>query len=134
MSNILNHNRDIFELKLNNSEYYDFHLNLDLDSGDITNDNCLISYIDTNKPECIDTNTNELVSVSGIEWEYSVNKGVTLNNIGLTGMDCGLIQFDKDVITKEEFLDLYTKSQLVIDADDKRLHFNKVNGNNKLYS
>lgn len=134
MSNILNHNRDIFELKLNNSEYYDFHLNLDLDSGDITNDNCLISYIDTNKPECIDANTNELVSVSGIEWESSVNKGVTLNNIGLTGMDCGLIQFDKDVITKEEFLDLYTNSQLVIDADDKRLHLNKVNGNNKLYS
>ena len=49
-------------------------------------------------------------------------------------MDCGLIQFDKDVITKEEFLDLYTNSQLVIDADDKRLHLNKVNGNNKLYS
>ena len=74
------------------------------------------------------------VVINQYQWEKAINNGVELNNIGLTGMDNGLITFDKDTITEEEFLKLYTESTLQIDKDDNRLILTPVNGNNKLYS
>lgn len=92
---------------------------------------CLAAYIDTTRDECI--GENELVSTPEYVWDEAVNNGIKLNNIGLTGMDNGLITFDKDTITDEEFNELYTNTTFEIDADDYRLHLNKVDGNNKLY-
>lgn len=134
MGNIFNHNRPVFNLRTSKSDYWDMHLYQSEGAGDVSDglqEDCLAAYIDTTKDECIED--NGLVSVPDYVWDEAVNNGVELNNIGLTGVDNGLITYDKDVITEEEFMDLYTNSKLVIDADDYRLHLNKVGGNNKIY-
>jgi hypothetical protein len=56
-----------------------------------------------------------------------------LNNIGFTGVDNGLLTFDKDTITEEEFNEIYTKSVLEVEADDYRLMLSPVDGNTKVY-
>lgn len=136
MGNILNHNREIFDIKLSKTDYWDHHIYLSQKGDEIYNDDlqeeCLAAYIDTNLDECRDN--NNLQSLSEYQWDEAVNNGVALNNIGLTGMDNGLITFDKDTITEEEFLKLYTESTLEIDKDDKRLILTPVSGNNKLYN
>lgn len=134
MGNILNHNRPIFKLRTSKSDYWDMHL-YESQAGVLVKDglqeDCLTAYIDTTKDECIEE--NELVSVYDYVWDEAVNNGVELNNIGLTGVDNGFITYDKDTITEDEFKDLFTNSKLVIDADDYRLHLNKISGNNKIY-
>lgn len=136
MSNILNHNKEIFNIKLSNSEYWDHHLYLNQEGGDLIDnkleEECLSVYIDTNIHECIED--NNLISQQNYIWEHGVNNGISLNNIGLTGVDNGLIEFKKDEITQEEFLDIYTNSKMIIPKDDIRLHLTKIQGNNKLYS
>lgn len=135
MGNIFNHNRPVFKLKTSKSDYWDMHLYEPQGGGvigDGLQEDCLSVYIDTTKDECV--GENELVSSPEYTWEEAVNNGVELDNIGLTGIDNGLITYDKDTITEEEFNDVYTNSKLVIDPDDMRLHLNAVNGNNKIYS
>lgn len=135
MGNILNHNRPVFKLKTSKSDYWDMHLYEYQGGGGLSDglqDDCLAAYIDTTFDDCI--GDSELVSLPDYVWDDAVNNGVELNNIGLTGVDNGLITYDKDTITEEEFSDLYTNSKLVIDADDMRLHLNKVGGNNKIYN
>lgn len=134
MGNIFNHNRPVFNVRTSKSDYWDMHLYQQQGGGNTNDgiqDDCLAAYIDTTLDECI--LENELVSTPDYEWDKAVNNGIELNNIGLTGIDNGLITYDKNTITDEEFMELYTNSKLVIDADDLRLHVNKVNGNNKIY-
>ena len=134
MGNILSHNRPVFKLKTSKSDYWDMLLYEQQGYGEVSEglqEECLAAYIDTTRDECI--GDNELVSTPEYVWDEAVNNGVELNNIGLTGIDNGLITYDKDEITEDEFIDIYTKSKLEIDADDYRLHLNKVGGNNKLY-
>lgn len=139
MSNILNHNRKTFDFSVSKSDYWDMHLYKQQSGGvlsDGTQDDCLSAYIDTTIRMCVVD--NGLVSYYDEEdkykWVGAVNKGTVLNNIGLTGVDNGLLLFDKDTTTQEEFDELFTKSTLEIDADDMRLHLSAVGGNNKIYS
>lgn len=137
MSNILNHNYPIFQVKLSTTDYWDHHLYINQRGDEIYNsdlqEECLAVYIDTNLEECVDKENNSLTATQQYYWANAVNNGVELNNIGLTGMDNGLITFDKDSITPEEFLELYQNSIFQIDKDDYRLIVNPVQGNNKLY-
>ena len=135
MGNILNHNRNVFNLKTSKSDYWDMHLYESQAGGgfrDGLQEDCLAVYIDTTFDECI--GESELVSLTDYTWDEAVNNGIELDNIGLTGIDNGLITYDKDKITEQEFIDIYTNSKLVVDADDMRLHLNKIGGNNKIYS
>ena len=130
-SNILNHNREIFNLNVSTSDYWDFHLYLNQSSGIINNDDCLGAYIDTTDEQCyID---NGLMSKNDYQWDKAVNNGVILNNIGLTGVDNGLILYDKNIISDEEFKDILENSTLEIDKDDNRLYLFQVNGNNQIF-
>lgn len=141
MTNILNHNRSIFNFIPNKNDYWDIQLHIDQESNNsddnIDNDNttkCLAAYINTNNDDCINNNKiMELVSDEKYKWEDAINNGFNLDNIGLTGMDCGYIKFDKDNISDEEFYKLFANSTLEIDKGDCRLHLLKINGNNKLY-
>lgn len=135
MSNILNHNRLTFEFNVSKSDYWDTHLYQSQGGGAVSGlqEDCLAAYIDTTLPDCI-ISDDEMASNECYYWDKAVNNGVTLNNIGLTGVDNGLIKYDKGSITVEQFMDLYTNSKLEIDEGDLRLHVNKVNGNNKIYS
>lgn len=133
MGNFKTHNTPIFDYKLSSEDYWDFHLALDNFSaiGEL-NDACLTSYIDISNMECIIG--NNLVSKSNYTWESAYNDGVTFENIGLTGVDNGLFIYDKDRITNRDFLKIFTESSLTFEPNDYRLHLNKVEGNNKIYS
>lgn len=134
MGNILNHNRDIFDIFVNKQDYWDFHLSLKqgyYDLNDGLTENCLISYIDTTDPECVWF--EKLYSKKQYRWDESVNVGMTLENIGYTGVDNGLLHYEKDRISNKEFYEIFTNSKYSIDKDDYRLLLNKVNGNNQIY-
>lgn len=136
-SNIFNHNRNPFVFVLSKSDYWDVHPmpyhGGDGVYGDDLQEGCLAAYIDTTLDDCT-FNLPELVSTSDYIWDKAVNNGLELNNIGFTGVDNGYILYDKRKITDEEFMDIFTKSTLVLDAGDKRLHVNPVGGNNQIYS
>lgn len=138
MSNILNHNRMPFDFGVSKSDYWDTHLYLPQGGGNLKDglqDDCLSAYIETTINDCIVPieNVNNLASLSQYKWVDSVNKGLMLNNIGFTGVDNGLLTFDKDTITEEEFNEIYTKSVLEVEADDYRLMLSPVDGNTKVY-
>ena len=132
MSNIFNNSRNLFDIILNKSNYWDFNISLNY-NGEIGKnaDDCLINFIDTANPDCIWF--NDLMSIKDYKWEGCVNNGVELNSIGYTGVDNGIIQFEKDSTSNKEFLKLYTKSRLNISSNDFRLKLQKIDGNNNLY-
>lgn len=135
MSNILNHNRDLFDLLLYKGDYWDFHLHEGMSEGDnhadgLTTD-CLSVFIDTDDVECVWM--DELYSKNDFSWDNAKSDGTILHNIGLTGVDNGLIKYEKDRITNKEFLKLYTHSELEILPGDTRLKLSPVNGNNHIY-
>lgn len=120
---------------MDNSEYWDFCLTKD-DGGAVSWEDglqteCLATFIDTNEPDCIFM--DEMTSVPTFKWSDAVSEGITLYNIGLTGVDNGLISFRKDRITNEEFLKLFTGSTLTREKDDYRFHLKQVTGNTMLY-
>lgn len=131
MANILNNNFSNLKLKINKEQYIDFLLNKDESLYSISNsglkEDCLISYIDTNDPDCL--YFDDMLAKSNYFWEKCVNNGLTLKNIGYTGVDNGLILFRKDKITNEEFLKIFTESELEIEPNDCRLKLKKISGN-----
>jgi hypothetical protein len=136
MSNINNNNFHNLKLRIINDEYWDFFLNKDdifgnSETSGLTTQ-CLISYIDINNNDC--HVNNKLYSLTDYRWKDAINDGIELNNIGYTGVDNGLIQFQKDRITNEEFYELFTNSKLDIQKDDTRFFLNQVSGNTQIYS
>ena len=136
MGNILNHNRLVFDFRLDKSEYWDFYLSCPSFGSNVSKeglyDGCLISYIDTTDPDCIWFDT--LYSKKEYVWEESVNDGLCLSNIGYTGVDNGLIHYLKDRTGNEEFLRLFKESEYKVENGDFRLILNKVYGNNQIFS
>lgn len=135
MSNILEHNRNIFDFTVNRENYWDFHLSTNYSSGNSSNGqlttHCLSSFIDFNNPKCVWT--EKAFSLPQYKWENAINTGIELKSIGYTGVDNGIISFEKDAISNRRFIELFTKSVLNINKDDFRFTLNKVNGNNQLY-
>ena len=135
MSNILNHNRNIFDFKLDLSNYWDFHICLDQygvnGNANLNHSKCEVVNIDFNNPDCVWFDT--IYSDFKNTWGDAINNGITLNSIGYTGVDNGLIKYEKDKITNKEFLNLFVNSSYSINANDNRLKMNKVNGNNQLF-
>lgn len=131
MSNIYNRKRNNFDLEINNEEYIDFCIDTDVSNELYNDDDCLITEIDINNSECVWF--DKIFSKPGIVWNNSYNKGLNLKNIGLTGVDNGLINYNKEEITNEKFLELFFKSEYNIQENDLRLILNKVYGNNKIY-
>lgn len=135
MGNIYNHNRTPFTFRINRNDCWDFHLSLSpfgvYNSGDGISDECLISWIDMNSCECVWD--DEVYSKKDYIWGEAYNKGLELNNIGLTGVDNGLIWYEKDRISNEKFMKLFKESKYKIDEEDLRLRLTKVRGNNQLY-
>lgn len=134
MSNILNHNRNLIDFHLTNEDYWDFHLSEEMGYGGTIggmSTECLSAYIDFNDPNCVFW--DEAISKGEYLWENAVNDGVTLDYIGVTGVDNGFITYQKDRITNKDFLDIFLHSTYEIDSDDKRLHLKKINGNNQIY-
>ena len=132
MSNILQHNRKIFDLQLNKSDYWDFHLCVDnVGSSFNESNNCKSAEIDFNNSDCVWF--EEIHSKPDVVWENAKSTNISLNSIGFTGVDNGLIKYEKDQITNKEFLDIFLDSHYNIQEDNKSLTLYKVNGNNQIY-
>ena len=72
MSNILNHNRNIFEFDLNKEDYWDFHLCFDnsyIDMSDGLTERCLSTYIDISDDDCVWF--DDICSKSKYVWDNS---------------------------------------------------------------
>lgn len=113
---------------------------VDTNNG-ILNTDCLISYIDMNNPDCIfDGGVTSLTEINGkkIDYENSIADFCELNDIKLTGIDNGLVSFDKifgySNITNKEFYKLMTEYKMFLESGDTRLTLYEVTGNTGHYS
>jgi len=132
MGNIKNFNFDKLKLQVSNSDYWDFYLATDETSGgcdSLLSGSCFVVWYDFNNPDTfLSGNTNSLHSL--VSWTGATNSGYTLNTIGLTGIDNGLITFDKASgdTTNQALLSALTNSTLVIQSGDTGLMMNAVTG------
>ena len=136
MGNFFQNNTNEIKINLSQSEYWDTYLSKDTDQSYILDgsklyDENLISLIDLNNFACISGDT--LYGSISYIYPNAVNSGLTLNNVGLTGVDNGLILFDKDIITNEQFKNIVENSTLNINENDKRLILTTVSGNTGNY-
>ena len=128
LQNIKNNHTRILDSKLYNGFYYDYMLY----KGEIVRQ----SLDDINGMAIADFCSLDIASgvlYSTVTWSGATSKGVHMEDIGLTGMDNGLIHFKKDRITNKEFLDLYFNSTYNIKCGDKRLFLTPVTGNTQMY-
>lgn len=133
MSNILNHNRNLFDFIIDREDYWDFRLSEEVGYGADNNssNDCLSAYVDFNDPDCVFY--DDAFSKQDYVWGNSINDGVDLNYIGVTGVDNGFIKYQKDRITNRDFLKIFLHSSYNTETDDKRFHLRKVDGNNQIY-
>lgn len=141
MGNIKNFNFNKLDLKLSNSDYWDFYLAKDETTapycGPLSSGDCFVVWFDFNN---LNTYSNNSVTsrdiYSLVSWTGATNTGYTFNSIGLTGIDNGLIIFDKPSgdTTNQALLSALTYSTLVIPSADTRLHMTKVNGSTGQYT
>ena len=134
MSNILNHNRNIFQFDINKEDYWDFQLCIDNaydDFGEGLVERCLSAYIDLSDDECIWF--DNIYSKNHFIWQNAVNDGVELNNFGYTSVDNGKTYYEKDRISNKEFFNIYTDTTYHTEKDDFKLVLSKVKGNQQIY-
>lgn len=136
MSNILNHNRNIFEFDLNKEDYWDFHLCIDnnssIDLSDGLTERCLSTYIDISDDECVWF--DNIYSKSKYVWENAINDNTfSFNNFGFTSVDNARTHYEKDRITNREFFEIFTNTSFKPQDNDLRLSLSKVNGNHQIY-
>ena len=135
MGNIKNFNFNKLDLKLSNSDYWDFFLATDEynscgDAGPSSGD-CLVVWYDFNIPQTYENESFSADSIySLVTWNQATNTGYTFDTIGITGIDNGLITFEKDPLDTSNLalLSALTGSTLVIPSGDKRLHMTRVTG------
>lgn len=135
MSNILNHNRHIFECDLNKEDYWDFHISLDEYSGgsyDSLSERCLSAFIELTDNDCI--YFDGIYSKKNFNWKNAVNdNGLILNNFGYTSVDNGRTYYDKYKVSNREFFQLFTDTHFSPNEDDLRLELKKIRGNQQIY-
>lgn len=118
MANIKINNTRKLDFKIRKDEYWDLMLSKDETYGagfDWDNTACLAAFVTPEIDECIRYFDKGKV-FSSTAWDYAVNSGddeqsgVTLYNIGFTGVDNGLVFYDKNLISNQEFFNYYTGS------------------------
>ena len=132
--NILNFNSKKIQLRLSDSDYHDFYLAKDESCVAQTNGinaDCLVAHYDFNEGGMFSSGTTSADTIYSLTtWTGATNTGYTLDTIGLTGIDNGLITFEKEVTDYENvgLLSALTRSVLVIPAGETRLCLNRVTG------
>ncbi len=132
MGNIKNFNFNNLDLKLSKSDYWDFYLANDDRGGNcdaLLSGSCSVVWYDFNNSNIYNNGDKDTI-YSLYSWTGATNTGYTLNTIGLTGIDNGLITFDKTSgdTTNQALLSALTESVLVIPSGDTRLVMNRVTG------
>lgn len=126
--NIKKNNTRSLNIRLNNDKFYDFMLYKGETYGIGESDSDIATsfyWYDI---------TEEGAWVASHVWGGAKNDGVELNNIGLTGVDNGLIRYDKNQISNDDFLNVLTKSKLEIKNGDNLLKLHAVTGNHNRYN
>ena len=132
MSNFSLNNIRRLVFHIDERDYWDMHLN-EARTCRSSSDACTASYIDFSDSETFINGPYGVKSSDAYSYEGACNKGLQLDNIGLTGMDNGLIPFRYDSYTNEEFYELYTKSSYTIPSGDTSLHLHAVSGGTLQY-
>lgn len=118
MSNIKINNVRKLDFKIRKDEYWDLIISKDEAYGsnfDFDNNLCLAAFISADKESCTEFFDNGKV-FSSVSWENAVNSGddeqsgVTLYNIGFTGVDNCLVFYDKNITDTTTFFNYYTGS------------------------
>ena len=118
MSNIYQHNFDnCMKMRLSNSDYWDLFLCYDCEDAPnpdiILTGSCLLVNIDIDDDNSYSGDT----VYNLVDWTGSTvyGSGVTLNDIGLTGIDNGFIEYDCTGSTSgATFLSAFTGSTLFL--------------------
>lgn len=139
MANIKINNTRKLKAKLRNDEYWDLMLSKEeayggFGEGYYSDNGCLAAYVSSEEDECIRYFDNGKV-FSKVEWVDAVNSsdnededGVVLKNIGFTGIDNGLVFYDKNETSNLKFFNYYTRSRFDT-LGDKRLNLSAVKCN-----
>lgn len=140
MGNIRNFNFNKLDLRLSNSDYWDFYLSSDGASVEPSNGlmsgDCFVVWYDFNNASVYPNSATTASTIySLVSWTGSTNTGYTLNTIGLTGLDNGLVTFERDPLdpTNQALLSALTGTTLVIPSGDTRLTLNAVTGTTEQY-
>ena len=135
MGNIRNFNFNKLDLKLSNSDYWDFYLAaddsaLEVSTGLMSGDCFVVWYDFNNKSIFPNSATTSSTIQSLVSWNGATNTGYALSTLGLTGIDNGLVTFEKDPLdyTNLALLSALTGTTLVIPSGDTRFVMNKVTG------
>lgn len=137
MGNIKNYNFNKLDVKLSNSDYWDFYLANDsqdeINNGGIDSNGCLVAWYDFNDSS-IYTNGIDTINSLAI-WDNAVNTGYTFPTFGLTGLDNGKIKYVKTAGDDANIglLNILNTSTLTIPANDYRLKLNLVSGSTRQF-
>ena len=140
MGNINNFNFKNLHLNLSNSDYWDMFLSSDGAASPIctgvTSGDSFVVWYDFDNSNIYSTGTTSATSIySLVTWTGATNTGYTMNTIGLTGIDNGLVTFDKTTgdTSNQALLSALTGTTLVIPSGDTRLNLNRVTGTTDQY-
>lgn len=126
--NIKNNSTRSIDARLYNDEYFDYMLY----RGEVVgidynvNDNLIADFSELD--------INDGILYSTVRWSDAINNGVLLEDIGFTGIDNGLIHFEKDKISNIDFLRILTGSTYEIKSGDTRLFLTPITGNTQNFS
>ena len=135
MGNIKNFNFNKLDFKLSNSDYWDFYLATD--NGPVTPCNglesgsCFVVWYDFNNPSIYASSATSATTIySLVSWDGATNTGYTMDTIGLTGIDNGLVTFDKTTgdTSNTALLSALTGTTLIIPSGETRLVLTRVTG------
>ena len=134
-TNIHNYDLNNLKLRVSNKDYWDFYL---ADGSVIsspftgtTSGTCFITHFDFNDPQIYSSGATSADTIYSLQtWTGATNTGYTLTTIGITGIDNGLVTFDKTTgdTTNTALLSALTATTLVIPSGDTRFIMNRVTG------
>ena len=124
--NIKKNNVRGLKLKFRNDQYYDFMLYRGECHSHSNASECVIMSLDASKIQ------KDGTWVSSNMWGGATKDDIELKNIGYTGVDNGLIQFNKDRITNKELLNVLTGSSFSALGGPMIMY--PINGNTLRYS
>lgn len=134
MGNINNQTYKTLDFQLSNNGYWDMYLAADTLNGSgfnpILTGDCFVVWYDFANPETFGTGDTQDTIYSLVSWTGATNSGYTLNTVGLTGLDNGLVKFEKNNLdpTNQNLISALTGSTLIIPSGDTRLTLNAISG------
>jgi hypothetical protein len=128
------------DLRLSKHKYYDLYLSPDHvylpPVTEILSGDTLVTYFDFNNQDIFSSGSTSADTIYSLaKWKYGVNSGETLYDIGLTGIDNGLITYNYSSgdTANTQLVSAMTTSILTLVTGDTRLQLDSVTGNSSNY-